>query len=147
MAIGKRNQPPSFIWQGAEYPLVRPADYQAVFVRFQGPELVFAYSRWSLRLEFCLLSENVNVSAFINMGHDKGGPQTGGPRSNFFAVWSMANGGMPRKGQKMTLETFSEPGLIYLVRVADARIDGKNDPKPDALVYSRVTKVLGVNFK
>jgi len=44
----------------------------------------------------------------------------------------------------MTLGTFTEPGLFYLVRVADSVKDGKDELKPDALVYSRVTEVLKV---
>ncbi len=44
----------------------------------------------------------------------------------------------------MTPDTFTEPGLIYLVRVEDAVKDGKDELKPDALVYSRVTEILKV---
>jgi hypothetical protein len=46
----------------------------------------------------------------------------------------------------MTLETFTEEGLLYTVRVADALKDGKDEAKPDALVYSRVTEVLKVEW-
>jgi hypothetical protein len=55
-----------------------------------------------------------------------------------------ANREMPRKGQQMASETFTEPGLLYLVRVYDAMKDGKDGLKPDALVYSRVTEILKV---
>jgi hypothetical protein len=134
----------TFEWQGAEYPFVDPGRYQAVFKRWQGPEWVFLYHRWSLRLEFQLLSEDVRVSAFFNMGKDEKGPQIG-RRSRYFAAWSIANGGMPTKRQEMSLETFSEPGLIYLVNVDSALIDGQNQMKPDALVYSRVTEILSVD--
>ncbi len=44
----------------------------------------------------------------------------------------------------MRLETFLEPGLIYLVRVQDAIKDSKDELKPDALIYSRVTEILKV---
>jgi hypothetical protein len=57
----------------------------------------------------------------------------------------MANGETPRKGQQMLPSTFIEAGLMYLVRVADCLKDGKEEDKPDALVYSRVTEVLKVN--
>ena len=47
----------------------------------------------------------------------------------------------------MALDTFVEPGLVYLLRVEDALKDGKDELKPDALVYSRVTEILKVEHK
>ena len=44
----------------------------------------------------------------------------------------------------MTLETFTDPSLLYLVRVADSTKDGKDAAKPDALIYSRVTEILKI---
>jgi hypothetical protein len=59
----------------------------------------------------------------------------------------MAHGEPPRKGQRMTLDTFTEPGLIYTVRVANSIKDEKGGQKPGALVYSRITDVLRVERK
>lgn len=130
-------------WQGADYPVIEPGNYQAVFTKWHGPQWVFSFRRWSLRLEFSLLSEGIIVSAFFNMG---GNDQPHiGRRSRFFQVWCMANGDMPRKGQRMCFETFAEPGLIYWVRVDYALKDAQNEQKPDAMVYSRVTHVLKVD--
>jgi hypothetical protein len=44
----------------------------------------------------------------------------------------------------MGLDTFTDPALLYLVRVADATKDGKAVDKPNALVYSRVTDILRI---
>jgi hypothetical protein len=126
-----------------DLPRVPPGDYQAVCTGWQGPEWVRAFRRWSLRLEFSLFSEDCHVSAFLNMGADSAGPRVG-RRSRFYALWCQANGETPRKGQQMVLGTFTEPGLLYLVRVADSVKDGKDEQKPDALVYSRVTEVLKI---
>lgn len=134
---------PGLTWQGVDLPRISPGDYQAVCVRWQGPEWVRTFRRWSIRLEFSLFAENTSVSAFLNMGSNPTGPHIG-RRSRFYAVWSMANGEAPRKGQRMTWETFTEAGLVYLVRVADAVKDGKDELKPDSLVYSRVTEILKV---
>jgi hypothetical protein len=90
-----------------------------------------------------LLAEGITVSAFYNFGNDPAKPRIG-RRSRFYAVWSLANGEMPRKGQQMELGTFTDPALLYLVRVADATKDGKDAAKPDALVYSRVTEILKI---
>lgn len=97
-------------------------------------------------MEFCLLSEDLCVSAFFNMGGNKRHCDIG-RRSRFYAVWCLANGEPPRKGQQMALETFTDEGLLYLVRVADAVKDAKDEAKPAALIYSRVTEVLGVERK
>jgi hypothetical protein len=134
---------PSLMWQGADLPRVSPGDYQAVCIGWQGPEWCRAFRRWSLRLEFCLLTNGTLVSAFFNLGSDSAEPHIG-RRSRFYAVWSLANGEAPRKGQKMGLDTFTDPALLYLVRVADATKDGKAVDKPNALVYSRVTDILRI---
>src|SRR5579883_3407483 len=102
-AKGKVERP-SLAWQGANYPRVAPGNYEAVCVGWQGPDWVRRYHRWSLRLEFCLLSEGECVSGFFNMGSSKRKFEIG-PRSRFRRVWTLANGEMPRKGQQMTLET------------------------------------------
>ena len=134
---------PSLTWDGVELPRVQPGNYDAVCIGWQGPEWVRSFHRWSLRLEFRLLAEDVSVSAFFNLGANQQKPHIG-RRSRFFAAWCMANGEMPRRGQQMALEAFTEPGLIYVVRVEDAIKDGKDALKPEALIYSRVTEILGV---
>jgi hypothetical protein len=131
------------VWEGINLPRVAPGIYQAVCVAWQGPQWVRAFQRWCLRLEFSLLGDGTLVSRFYNLGNDKT-RKSHGRRSLFYAVWCLANGEPPRKGQKMTLDTFTEAGLIYTVRVANSTKDEKGGHKPDALVYSRVTDVLRI---
>jgi hypothetical protein len=133
----------SLMWEGADLPRVTPGDYQAVFVKWQGPQRVRAFSRWSVRLEFSLLDDGTCVSAFFNLGNDLAKPHIG-RRSRFYKVWCLANGRSPCRGQEMTLETFAEPGLQYWVRIGDCAKDENNQEKPDALRYSVVTDILGV---
>lgn len=134
---------PGLTWQGVDLPRIHPGDYQAVCIGWQGPEWCRSFRRWSLRLEFSLLADGTLVSAFYNMGNDATALRIG-RRSRLYAAWSMANGDAPRKGQQMTWETFTDPALLYLVRVADSLKDGKDADKPDALIYSRVTDILRV---
>lgn len=135
------GQDVSLTWHGADYPRVREGNYKAACVATQGPEFCRAFQRQSLRLEFALLDDGTLVSMFLNMGSSGKVP---GSQSRFFKVWTMANGEQPRKGQKMTLSTFTEPGLIYTISVEDCRTDVNQKTKDDALVYSRVTDVLQV---
>jgi hypothetical protein len=143
MASDSRGSP-NLTWQGADLPRISPGDYQAVCIGWQGPEWVRAFRRWSLRLEFSLIPDGPLVSAFFNLGNDPKGPRIG-RRSRFYAVWCLANGEPPYKGQKMAPETFTEAGLLYQVRVADAMKDAKDGDKPDPLIYSRVTEVLRID--
>jgi hypothetical protein len=135
---------PRFIWQGVDLPRINPGDYKAVCSGWQGPAWLRFYKRWSLRLEFSLLDDGSLVSYFIGMGEDPKRAMPQGRRSNFYAAWTLANGEAPRKGQEMSLDAFKEPGLLYLVRVADSVKDGKDEEKPDAMRYSKVTKILNV---
>jgi hypothetical protein len=146
MAKEEADRTPFLIWEGAELPRIVPGDYWAACIGWQGPSWVRSFRRWSLRLEFQLLAESVSVSAFFNMGVDASGPHAP-RRSRFYAAWCQANGETPRKGQRMTLETFREPELLYLVHVEDATKDAKDNLKPDALIYSRVTEILKVERK
>jgi hypothetical protein len=130
--------PLSLTWDGAEYPHVKPGIYQAVCVALQGPEYVRRYQRYSLRLEFSLLDDGTAVSLFLNFSDGK----VPGSQSNYFKYWSMANGETPIRGQHMSPQIFTEPGLLYSIRVEDARTDSKGEAKPEVLVYSRVSEIL-----
>lgn len=140
---GEASNCPGLVWEGADLPQVAPGDYQAVCIGWQGPEWVRAFRRWSVRVEFSLLAEGTLVSAFFNLGSDPTAPRIG-RRSRFYAVWCLANGDTPRKGQRMTFEILTDPTLLYLVRVADSLKDGKDGLKAESMVYSRVTEVLRI---
>ncbi len=126
------NSVVSLTWEGADLPRVTSGDYQAVCLAWQGPEFVRAYRRWSIRLEFGLLGDGSCVSAFFNLGNDLAKPHIG-RRSRLYKVWCLANGEAPRKGQQMTPETFTEPGLQYTLRIEDSTRDEKQNEKPEAL--------------
>lgn len=134
---------PNLVWDGVDLPRIPPGDYQAVCIDWQGPEWCVAFWRWSLRLEFSLLDCGTLVSYFLNFGNESK-PRIQGRRSKFYKSWSLANGEPPRKGQDMTLGTFIDSSLIYLVTVADCTADAKEGKKASALVYSRVTEILRV---
>jgi hypothetical protein len=134
------------VWEGVDLPRITPGDYQGVCIRWQGPEFVRAFQRWSLRLEFALLEDGTLVSAFYNLGSDPARPRPG-RRSRYYAAWSQANGEPPRKGQAMTPDIFTEPDILYTLQVDDAVKDEGQNRKPDALVYSRVVDILRVHHR
>jgi hypothetical protein len=134
---------PALTWQGPDLPHIPPGNYQAACIGWQGPEWVRAYRRWSIRLEFVLLTDETVISAFYNLGNDAAEPHMG-RRSRFYTLWCLANGEPPRRGQRMDPKLFVDPSLQYLVRVADAVKDGRGELKPNALIYSQVADVLNV---
>jgi hypothetical protein len=114
--------------------------YTVTAVRYQGPEWLRSYRRWSVRLEFALVYEPVSVSAFFNLGDDPNGYRVG-RQSRFYKAWVIANGEHPRKGQRMDLDVFLE-GQFFQVVVADSGKDAERKNKNPAEVYSIVTQIL-----
>ncbi|HEV2711423.1 MAG TPA: hypothetical protein VGU67_14500 [Edaphobacter sp.] len=114
--------------------------YTVTAVRYQGPEWLRSYRRWSIRLEFALVHESVSVSAFFNLGDDPNGIRIG-RQSRFYKAWVIANGEHPRKGQRMDLDVFLE-GQFFQVVVADSGKDAERKNKNPAEVYSIVTQIL-----
>jgi hypothetical protein len=110
-ASDKAKADPGLVWEGIDLPRVAPGIYQAVCVTWQGPEWVRDFQRWCLRLEFALLADGTLVSRFYNLGGDRTHKHYG-RRSLFYKVWCLANGEPPHKGQRMTLETFTEEALF-----------------------------------
>ena len=131
-------------WDGPEYARVSPGRYEAVVTRFQGPEWVRRFRRWSLMIEFELLSESKRVCAFFNMGTN---PETlhAGPQSRYFRAWTLANGERPRPKQRLDPSVFMD-GQVFKVEVADSLADVEGQQKEDSLVYSRVTAILSADL-
>src|SRR4051812_45625689 len=65
-------------------------------------------------------------------------------RGRYFAAWTLANGEMPRKGERMTPDIFLE-GQVYTVDVKDCRRNAKEQEKADAEIYSKVTEIVSVS--
>lgn len=128
------------IWRGPDYPVLSAGVYTVTAVRYQGPEWLRSYRRWSIRLEFALVHESVSVSAFFNLGDDPNGIRIG-RQSRFYKAWVIANGEHPRKGQRMDLDVFLE-GQFFQVVVADSGKDAERKNKNPAEVYSIVTQIL-----
>ena len=103
----RRESPPVPIWDGCDYIRVPEGHYQGVAVRWQGPEWVRTYSRWSLLVEFELLDDGSRVCAFYNFGNDPNRPRIL-KRGNYKKAWTRANGEGPRKRQAMSPEVFRE---------------------------------------
>ena len=132
------------VWRGPDYPVLSPGKYIVRGVKVQGPEWVRSYRRWSVRIEFHLISEPVSVSAFFNLGDDQSGYRVG-RQSRFYKAWVIANGDHPRRGQTMSPELFLE-GQFFEVEVESCNRDAEGKPKQGAEVYSTVTRILSATW-
>ena len=132
------------IWRGPEYPILTSGRYTVRGVRIQGPQWCRSFRRWSLRVEFTLVDDPMLVSAFFNLGDDPSAQQIG-RQSRYYKAWVIANGGHPRRGQSMSPDVFLD-GQFFEVEVESCNLDSEGQPKPDAEVYSRVTKILAARW-
>jgi hypothetical protein len=142
--VSKAQKAPALVWQGAEYPRIEPGRYWVRGVKIQGPEWVRKYQRWSLRAEFALVHEPGNASAFFNMGNNPSGPHIG-RQSRYWKAWTMANSGLPHRGQEMSPEVFLQ-GQFFQVSIEEATQDSSGKVKADAEVYSRITEFHSVEW-
>jgi hypothetical protein len=133
----------SWTWRGADFVRIEPGLYSAICSRWKGPEWIPAYRRYSFRLIFRLIAEDVEITMFINFGDKPEPPKS--LASRYFQAWTIANGEAPLRGKPMAPAVFIEEGLLYTVKVEDASIDPKTKKdKPACLVYSRVKEILSV---
>jgi hypothetical protein len=134
---------PALVWEGAERPRIPPGEYTARCTGFQGPEWIREWGRWGLRVQFTLDPDEQQVSIFYNLQENKDAPKIG-TRSKYFKDWVRVNDGPPKHGQEMSAAAFVNPEIGYTVRVGDAVKDGEGKVKDDALVYSRIDKIVAV---
>jgi hypothetical protein len=134
---------PALVWTGAERPRIPSGEYTARCADFQGPQWVREYGRWGLCLKFRLDPDDIEICAFYSFGENRDEPKIG-TRSKYFKDWVRANGGPPKHGQEMHPKVFIRPEIWYTVHVSDANKDGEGNAKDDALVYSRVDRIIEV---
>ena len=139
----EKQRAPGLVWQGADRPRIPSGEYTARCTGFQGPEWTREFGSWKLRLEFVLAPDEQIVSAFYTFGEDRNAPKIG-TRSKYYRDWVRVNGGPPKHGQDMSPEIFKNAEFGFTVHVGDAGKDSENRVKDDALVYSRIDKILEV---
>lgn len=96
-----------------------------------------------MRLEFSLDPDEQTVSAFYSFGVNRAAPKIGA-RSKYYKDWVRTNGGPPKHGDDMSPEIFVNPEIGFTVHVCDADKDSKGNRKDEALVYSRIDRILEV---
>lgn len=143
MMASEERATPALVWEGAERKRIPSGEYTARCVGYQGPQWTREFGRWGLFLKFVIDPDEIEVVAFYSFGENRDAPKIG-PRSKYFKDWVRANGEPPKHGQDMSPTVFVNPAIGYTVHVGDAAKDGEGKVKDDALVYSRIDKILEV---
>jgi hypothetical protein len=138
------SQAAELVWRGPEYPVLPTGKYTVRGVAIQGPQWLRNYQRWSLRVEFTLIDEPILVSAFFNFGSDRNRPNVG-RRSKYYKAWVLANGEHPRRRQQMSPDIFLE-GQFFEVEVQSCKMNEEGQLKPNAEMYSIVTKLISARW-
>jgi hypothetical protein len=136
-----KSKPPIPIWTGQDYARIAPGRYSAAAVRIIAPQYLRSWKRWSMGVCFRPFSEpDAEVVLFLNLGEDMKPKRASG----FFRAWTMANGELPKKGQKMDSSVFLED-QIYEIEVVDAAADSTGERKANAEIYSKVKRIICVS--
>lgn len=131
----------------APYPRIAERDYDALCIGHKTERVRMYGGAWKLRLTFRImeLDPMVEVAKFFHLGL---GPKLKiGRKSQYWAAWTLANGGKPpSRGKTMTPRIFQ--GKVFRVRVRDVRNRWDNNKQgvarlhADSEVYSTVTEII-----
>ena len=124
-------------------PRVPPGEYLARVRVVKGPYRDRFTGRWTLLLVFDVMKENLfeivakNVPMFFNLGYGEKPKASRG--SKYFHAWCVANGGPPRRGDRMTTRVFANRlARVLLDDTKRSRWDLNRAVAP----YSVVRKIL-----
>jgi hypothetical protein len=131
---------PPMVWDKDQYSRVPRGRYSAVATRIQGPEWVRAFRRWSIIVEFELLSESAPVCAFYNLGNDPDRLHFG-RKSKYVHDWTIANGEAPHKGQTLNPTVFMT-GQVFELEISDSLRNSEEQQKSEPEIYSRVSAMI-----
>jgi hypothetical protein len=126
-----RRVEPEIQWR--DYDLIKPGVYPAYCrsaQQYRDPE----FKRWTCLLLFDVLSDDLmrvqaRVPMWLNLGEDE--RPRAGRRSKFFKEWVCANGGPPRRRDRLSPEVFTR--RIARVEVADTKGEAP---------YSKVRRIV-----
>jgi hypothetical protein len=134
-----RKREPAIQW--ADYPRIEPGEYDAT----SGSARVYfdkAFRRHICMVRFVIVGDTtVKIPWFLNLG-DKEAPSAR-RRSKYWAAWMQANGGPPKRGDRLSPRIFEHRAARILVADTTQNYCGE----PNFLTYSTVRNVLTWNTR
>jgi hypothetical protein len=141
IAATKRQSEPEIAWRYA--PRLEPGEYPA-YCRSAKTYWDGHFKRWVCAVQFDVLGNDLKtklgrVAWFLNLGNDQDKPRAS-RRSNYMSAWVLANGGPPRRGDRVSPRIFKR--RYARVVVADTAKDFKQRAVSGQSSYSVIRTVL-----
>jgi hypothetical protein len=129
----KRTIPAGAEWR--DYPRIRPGVYRAysAVAKFHYDRSI---GRWVCFIRWDVLTDELELIARVPLWWNLGDGENprAGRRSKYFKEWVRANGGPPRRGDRLFPNVFRQ-------RMAKVEV-GDTDPSKSAAPYSVVRKII-----
>jgi hypothetical protein len=124
-------------------PRIPPGEYQAIS-RKASQYFDKQFQRWVCAVQFDIVSDSLSMEAiaqltwFMNLGRHPN-PRAG-RRSRYWVEWIRANGGPPKRGDRLSPRVFQ--GRAAIVRVEYTKKTHDRGPVESELAYSVVRDVI-----
>jgi len=140
IAAAKRRQEPEIVWRFT--PRLEPREYSA-YCRSAKIYYDRSFRRWVCAVQFDALSDDRlqvlgRVTWFLNLG--KKDKATVTRRGNYWIAWNQANGGPPRRNDRMSPKIFTR--RYARVIVADTAKTFNQSAASEGSAYSVVRSVV-----
>jgi hypothetical protein len=138
---GRRRAQPEISWTFV--PRLEPGDYPA-YSRSAAVYRDRQFKRWVCAVQFNIMSSSLldviaRLTWYLNLGAWE--KPHAGRRGNYWAAWVRANGGPPKRNDRLSPRVFE--GRYSLVRVADTtktHCEGTGNPQESYSVIRNVTR-------
>lgn len=136
----KRRVEPEIVWDYAAR--LEPGTYRA-YCRAAKIYRDGQFKRWVCAVQFDILNENLNkklgrLTWFLNLGSDDKPHST--RRSNYWNAWVAANGGQPKRKDRLSPRVFTK--RYARVKVSDTTKNFRQDNISTEHAYSVIRDVL-----
>jgi len=139
IAAAKRRVEPEITWQ--HVPRLEPGEYKA-YCRTAKIYRDREYKRWICAVQFDVLNDNLQVQArltwYLNLG--SGDKPHATRRKKYWDAWVLANGGAPRRKDRLTPKVFVRRMAVVLV--GDTTKNSKQEAVKGDFAYSVIKEVV-----
>jgi len=134
-----RRAEPEIVWRYCDR--LEPGEYRA-YSRSAKVYRDGGFKRWVCAVQFDILSESLmevqtRVTWYLNLGN--GENPKAGRRTNYFEAWIVANGGPPKRNDRLSHRSFEHRHARVLVEDTQRNFEQVTQPEH---AYSVVRKVL-----
>lgn len=136
----RHQEPPEILWTYA--PRIEPGEYHA-FSRSSAIYRDKQFKRWVCAIQFDVLSDSLletvaRLTWYLNMGN--GDKPRAGMRGHYWSGWVKANGGRPKRNDRLSPRVFERRYAVVLV--GDTKKTHHQQPTDEQTCYSVIRDVI-----